>query len=134
MPTERLIECASVRLRDDGVVHVVIRDGAVLDGDSTRELFATYRELGGEGRLLILSDVRSMAGSTPESRALASSDDATQLMAAAAVIVGSRMTRMMVNLFMRLSRPAYPTRLFNDEANAVEWLHSVPGSDLSQAS
>jgi len=125
MSNSVLTQCASVRLRDDGVVHVVIRQGADLDAEATRELFAAYRTVGGSGALMILSDIRGMRSSTPESRALATTDEATALHRAAAVIVGSRLTRMMGNLFMRLNRPAYPTRLFNDEESAVAWLLSM---------
>ena len=84
-----------MRLRDDGIVHVVIREGADLDAENTRELFATYRAVAGEGQLLILSDIRGMRSSTSESRALATTDEATALHEAAAVLVGSRLTRMM---------------------------------------
>jgi hypothetical protein len=121
----RQVEVGSVRLCDDGVVHFVSREGAALDADATLELFAAYRELAGDGPLLVLSDIRGVRSSTAESRALATTPEATALHMGAAVIVGSRVTRMMGNLFMRLNRPAYPTRLFIDEDTARAWLHSL---------
>ncbi len=112
---------------------MVIRDGADLDEENTRELFAAYRSVGGEGPLMILSDIRRMRSSTPESRALATTAEATALHRGAAVIVGSTLTRMMGNLFMRLNRPAYPTRLFTEEEAAVDWLHSLVPAGVSRA-
>jgi hypothetical protein len=127
------VTAGSVHLREDGIVHFVCAEAADLDAENTRELFAMYRTLGGDVPLKILSDIRGMRSSTPESRALATTEEATSLHAAAAVIVGSKLTRMMGNLFMRLNRPAYPTRLFDDADSAVAWLHSLPGHERSEA-
>lgn len=122
-----------MRLREDGVVHYVSRDGAALDAENTLELFAAYRSLAGDGPHLILSDIRGVRSSTSESRALATTEDATALHRAAGVIVGSRLTRMMGNLFLRLNRPGYPTRLFSDEASALAWLHAIEQAELPRA-
>ncbi len=83
----------TVQLRDDGIVHFVCADGAQLDADNTTELFTTYREVGGGGRHLVLSDIRGLRSSTPESRALATTPEATALHEAAGVIIGSKLTR-----------------------------------------
>jgi len=130
---ERLVQAGSVRLRGDGIVHFVCRDGAELNEENTLELFATYRQVGGDAPLLVLSDIRGLRSSTPESRALATTPEATALHQAVAVIVGSSITRMMGNLFMRLNRPAYPTRLFNDADAAVEWLLELADTGRAEA-
>jgi hypothetical protein len=39
-----------------------------------------------------------------------------------AVLVGNPMSRIIGNFFLRVTRPAYPTRLFTDEASARRWL------------
>ena len=123
-----------VQRRDDGIVHFVCAAGAQLDETNTRELFSCYREVAGEGRLLVLSDIRGLRSSTSGSRALATTPEATQLHAAAAVIVGNGITRMMGNLFIGMNRPAYPTRLFTDLDSAVAWLHACSEPERSKAS
>lgn len=128
------VSVGSVQRRADGIVHFVCAAGAQLNADNTRELFAAYREVGGEGRLLVLSDIRGLRSSTSESRALATTPEATSLHAAAAVIVGSSLTRMMGNLFMRMNKPAYPTRLFSDVAPAVAWLEGWRELERAEAS
>jgi hypothetical protein len=128
------VRAGTVQLRDDGVVHFVCREGADLDAQNTLEMFATYRAVAGDGPILVLSDIRGMRSSTSESRALATTDEATALHGAAAVIVGSKLTRMMGNLFLRLNRPAYPTRLFDDLASGLAWLHGQRKVELPVAS
>lgn len=123
----------TVQLRADGIVHFVCAPGCQLTADNTRELFAAYRGVGTAGGLLVLSDIRGLRSSTAESRALATTPEATDLHAAAAVIVGSKLTRMMGNLFMRMNKPAYPTRLFTDPAAAIGWLKSLRELSRSEA-
>jgi hypothetical protein len=43
-----------------------------------------------------------------------------------AVLVGDPLSRMLGNFFLRVSRPAYPTRIFTDEAAARRWLAEEP--------
>ncbi len=130
----RQVSVGVVQRRDDGIVHFVCAAGAQLDETNTRELFSCYREVAGEGRLLVLSDIRGLRSSTSGSRALATMPEATQLRAAAAVIVGNGITRMMRNLFIGMNRPAYPTRLFTDLDSAVAWLHACSEPERSKAS
>ncbi len=130
----RQVSVGVVQRRDDGIVHFVCAAGAQLDETNTRELFSCYREVAGEGRLLVLSDIRGLRSSTSGSRALATTPEATQLHAAAAVIVGNGITRMMGNLFIGMNRPAYPTRLFTDLDSAVAWLHACSEPERSKAS
>jgi hypothetical protein len=41
---------------------------------------------------------------------------------AVALIVGTALSRMMSNLLLAVSMPVTPTRLFEDEGPAVDWL------------
>lgn len=60
--------------------------------------------------------------------AIASSlDDSNEV--ATAIIVNSSISRALGTLFLRLSRPARPVRLFVDEDAAAKWVAEVPVSD-----
>ncbi len=50
------------------------------------------------------------------------------VVSAVAVIVGTPLSRMMGNLFIHVSRPRMPLRLFEDEASALAWLQEFLGS------
>ena len=57
--------------------------------------------------------------------AIASSiDDSDEV--ATAIIVGSAISRAMGTLFLKLSRPARPVRLFLDDEEAARWVATVP--------
>ncbi|WBM75101.1 STAS/SEC14 domain-containing protein [Saprospira grandis] len=42
--------------------------------------------------------------------------------AAAAIIVGGGLSKMLGNMYMSFSKPLYPTRIFRDEKKAIAWL------------
>ncbi len=59
--------------------------------------------------------------------AIASSiDDSDEV--ATAVIVGSAISRAMGTLFLKLSRPVRPVRLFLGKEEAAKWVATVPAS------
>ncbi len=49
------------------------------------------------------------------------------LVSAVALVVGTPLSRMMGNFFLSVSRPMAPTRLFEDEASELAWLHRFVG-------
>ena len=68
-----------------------------------------------------LTDIRDSAP-TPRNTRQAYAAVADQYISAQAVIVGSTFSRINGNLFLRLLRPKYPTRLFTDLDEANAWL------------
>ena len=63
---------------------------------------------------------------TPSATSL---DDSNEV--ATAVIVGSPISRALGTLFLKLSRPARPVKLFLDEEEAVRWVADRSGRRLS---
>jgi hypothetical protein len=60
--------------------------------------------------------------------ALATSlDDSNEI--ATAVAVGSAVSQALGTLFLKLSRPSRPVKLFLDEAEAARWVATVPAGD-----
>jgi hypothetical protein len=45
-----------------------------------------------------------------------------EVVSAVALVVGNPLSRMMATFFINVSRPEVPTRLFEDEAAALDWL------------
>jgi len=40
-----------------------------------------------------------------------------------AIVIKSPLSRVIGNFFLGMNKPAVPTRLFDDENDAIEWLH-----------
>lgn len=96
-------------------------DGSHQDEEHAREnveaLFSLIR-----GRPLpVLVDIRAAGTTSPEARRVYATE--IHNTPAQAVLVDSAFTRMVAGLFVRLSRPKIPTRLFTSEEEATAWLH-----------
>lgn len=68
-----------------------------------------------------LFDVRKVRDISKEARDYMA-EDGNDLVKASAIVLDSPMLRMMANFFIKVSKPKNPTRVFTDEASAIEWL------------
>jgi hypothetical protein len=112
-------------LRPDGIVQVVWVPGttALLE-DATATLDAMAQITGGR-RSPLLVDMRDTG---PQDRATrAQWTKRHDLSSAVGLIVGTPLSRMMGNLFIRMNKPRFPVRLFDKEAPAVAWLKGFVG-------
>jgi hypothetical protein len=75
-----------------------------------------------------LADVRGMASNERASRELAAGPEIAAVTSRMAILVGNPVSRIFGNFFMRVTRPAYPTRIFTDEASARRWLSEAEDS------
>jgi hypothetical protein len=107
-------------LRPDGIVQLVwVPQTTALLEDATAALEAMAQLTGGRQRPLLID----MRYTGPQDRsARAEWTSRTDLSSAVAMVVGTQLSRMMGNLFIRVNRPPFPTRLFDNEASAVAWL------------
>jgi hypothetical protein len=112
-------------LRPDGIVQLVWipRTTALLE-DAIATLAAMAQLTGGR-RSPLLVDMRDTGPqSRPARLEFARRGD---LVSAVALVVGTPLSRMAGNLFINMSRPPTPTRLFDTEASAVAWLQTFVG-------
>ena len=122
MAGEIVTRTATHRLGDDGIVRTVMLAGAE---ETLVDAIANVRAVGtlGAGRRVPqLVDGRWMKSMPREVRAYYAGAEAERNVAAAAVLVGSPVSRTVANFVMQLARPRFPTRLFTDEAAALAWL------------
>ncbi|MDZ7679470.1 MAG: STAS/SEC14 domain-containing protein [Acidimicrobiales bacterium] len=107
-------------LVEDGLVRFGWTEGATIspaDAQAVLDAFATLTE---NVATPVLVDLRNVAAVDREARRMFAS---TTAMNRQALLVGSPLSRTLGNFFVKLSRPAMPVKLFDDEAAAVAWLH-----------
>jgi hypothetical protein len=107
-------------LRADGIVQLVWAPGEALGLDDAVAAKEAASALSGGQKCPILADARG--GGTPDRQARGVFAHPSDLMSAVAMLVDTPLTRMMGNFPITVSKPAIPTRLFDDEGPAVAWL------------
>ena len=93
-----------------------------MDLADAKENIAHIFELGGERRNRVLVDSRGLRWQTREARDYFVGPEAERATAAVALLVGSPVSRVIGNFFMRFGTHRFPTALFSDEEGAVRWL------------
>ncbi len=107
-------------LRPDGIVQVVwVPRTAPLLEDAIAALEGLAQIAGGRRRALLV-DMRDTGAQDRATRTAWTSR--SDLQSATALIVGTPLSRIMGNVFINMSRPPTPVRLFDNEASAVAWL------------
>ena len=107
---------------ENGIVWLTIFEGCHVDDGLSREMNVAIRELASELPCPIMVDISSRHESDASARRYGASPESVEVTARLALIVRSPVARMAGNAFLLARRPAYPTRLFTDEAAAVAWL------------
>lgn len=105
---------------EDGVVRLLITDSE-LDGPDARELLAALDEVCSGAKAPVLADITRLRQISRDVRTTMSSGRAAQLIEVAAVIVSNPINRMLGQFFIRLNKPQFALKLFDDPELALQW-------------
>lgn len=110
---------------DDDILYVIIKENVDLGIPEMDELLEfSAKFLNYEKRYTIV-DTRSNYNSSQEVSSHYANSDYVKYRYADAFIVNSLAMRLLVNFYIRFHKPKIPTRLFNDEQSAINWINSL---------
>jgi hypothetical protein len=70
----------------------------------------------------LIADIRPVKTTTKEARDFLASEDGCDGISAAALIIGSPVSTMVGNFWIRINKPLRPSKLFTHEKEAKQWL------------
>lgn len=70
----------------------------------------------------LLSNIKTVKNTTKQARDFMASKVGCDGVIAAAILIDSPIGSMIINFFIRVSKPLRPTKIFTDEAEAKKWL------------
>ena len=112
---------AKIWLGDDGIVRIKYPDNFHITMDVMESVYQQHLQITTEKRP-ILADCGTVASVDYDAQQFVSTEERAALTSALAVIVKSAFTRAMGQMFMMFHKPPYPTRMFQHEEDAIEWL------------
>jgi hypothetical protein len=115
-------ECADVYVEPDGTIVMRYHAGVELQGPLAAQVAAAHIRLAEGQKRPALVDLRGLVSVDRASRQVGASADVVAVTSRLAILVGNPVTRMLGNFFLKVTTPAYPTRLFADETQARAWL------------
>ena len=123
MENEAVItKTARFRLWEDGIIR-----GIILSEDEhilahAEENSEAVTKVSNGMRCPLYMDISRCKSVTRDARAHYAKGDAGNRLTACALLVGSYVSKIIGNFFLSISKPIYPTRLFTNEAESIEWL------------
>jgi hypothetical protein len=120
---EAATQTCTFRREPRGFVRAVMRQGCeMVLADAQANVAAIY-ELAGQQRSRVLVDMRGVRSQSREAREyFAASAAAENATLAVALLIGSPVSRVLANFFLRFTTQRIPVALFTEEAAAIAWL------------
>lgn len=125
---------SSITFRDDEILHIEYFDNTHFTLKESKEIFEACRELCADIEkcpLLVSGGLQTTNDS--EFRNHNASEDVLKYCSAVAVVVNSLAHVIMVNFFIKFHKPHAPTKFFNSQEKAIDWLKQYEVSFFKDA-
>ena len=106
---------------ESGILCSISKKTELLSLEESKQLVEDFLKIIGNKKVCMLADVTNSSETTREVRDYAAKE-LPKFIKAIAMISKSALGRMLANLFLTIKEQPYPTKMFNDEAEAKEWL------------
>lgn len=110
----------------EGIVHIHFKPTERHGAGEAHRVVDAHNELAEGTPCLVLADIKDVTvGANRAARVHYVSHESSKYKLGMAMLVQSPMQRMLGNIFLRINRPPYPTRLFSQKEDALEWLRRL---------
>lgn len=116
---------SALLMREDGIVQITFGDKTDLDVKHAKEIVAATGKLTSGNKALILNVAGKQTSATSAARDFAASQEATEFTLAEAYIVHNLAQKLIGNFYVNFHKPIIPTKIFNNENEAIKWLKSL---------
>lgn len=115
---------AKVQLLSNGIIRIEMFDGYIIDLEESVQINIAEGELlnGKLGEGLIYMVAENTTQFTNEAREFSASKEGLRFSKAEAIIAKNLAQKIVVNFYLKINNPSVPSKAFNTEAEAVEWL------------
>jgi len=116
-------EVCTIKVINECIVVTKFHNGATVEVDHMKEIEKHLLEITDNQPFLTLLDLSNKYVSfDDEARAYAAKGPITKNIISQAMVVNTLPLRMVTNFYLRFNRPLYPSRAFNRNRPAIDWL------------
>lgn len=116
------LDSTIIKLRSDGIVQFDLRNRDDFSVDDLKEINAAVGILGDQKPYPLLINVKHFLNADNELRTYAASEESNRYTIADAFVVNSMAVKFIGNFYISFNKPSRPTKIFDSETTAVEWL------------
>ena len=110
------------QLLDNSIIRLEMFDNATIGFDECRSLNNAIGELSGYKESLVLMVPNNGTHFTAESRTFSASEEGLRYTIADAMIAKNLAQQLIVSFYLKINKPAKPSRSFSSEEDAINWL------------
>lgn len=108
---------------EDDIIHGVYNPNLkVIDINIAKQLVSDRLKVSEGIRYPVLADIGNVKTITREAEKYMAAGDAMKYISAVAILTHSRVGKLISSIYISLSRPKIPTKVFADKQKAIEWL------------
>lgn len=111
-----------IQLRSDGIVQINFGDNSELDLKEAVEVIENLADLTGGKKALVLNIAGKNTSATSAAREFSASTLGLKYTIADAYVVTNLAQKILGNFYVGFNKPMIPTKIFDNEEKAVEWL------------
>jgi hypothetical protein len=126
------LKLALVHLRDDGILHIHIKESAHIAMQEALEILKAMRVIGNGRKYPVLIDAGEFANIDPEVRVFSASDEGNLYTMADAIAYHTLPQKLTANFYVAFNKPVVPTRAFSEMTEAVTWLLTFVKTDSTR--
>ena len=112
---------SEIFLRDDGIIQMNSRNHTYTLQD-LKEINVAQGKISGGKRLPLLVVADQYSDIESDAREFMASFEATQFSSAEGYVLRSLGHKILGNFYLKVNKPGVPTRFFNEETDALQWL------------
>lgn len=116
------LKASTVILRSDGIMHCDIKPVDEYMVNDVHEVLNAIQSIGEGKKFLNLITIKQYVTFHKEARALAANEEGNMYTIADAIVFNSTALMLVMNIYLAFDKPVRPTRHFNTEEKAIEWL------------
>ncbi len=116
---------STYRLDADGIIHAHVAAGADEYLADAQENIRACATLGSGQRRAVLINLNGLKSQDRAARLYYSGPETAQVVSALALVSNSRLSTIIANFFLAITKGSIPTRLFTDETEALIWLKGL---------
>jgi len=114
---------ATIWLESDGIIRSKVSPGSVDSLEDAKAFVAAVLKIAPIKRYPALVDIRNKKFTSREARAYYAAQGGN-MASVCAILIGSKLTAVLANFFLRINKPTIPVKIFNSEEKALKWLKS----------
>lgn len=116
------LKATRVHLRNDGIIHIHIKERAEVMMADALDIIKAMRILGGGQKYPVFIDAGEFARIDAEVRVFSASEEGNIYTLADAIAYHSLAQKLIANFYVSHDKPVIPTRTFAETEEAIDWL------------